>query len=178
LRTSILAALCALGAFSPIGSAPTPTLVAADAARILEAVREPGPGVVVVNVWATWCLPCVEEFPDLIRLRKNYLGKGVKVLLVSADFHSERDGALRFLAEQGVDFETFLKDGDDMKFIEALCPAWSGAMPATFLYDSKGRLVHFREGKITYEILEREVRTALKRSPGTIQGPAKGKEPS
>lgn len=173
-RKILLAALVALGLATSAGSAPEPPLVSADAAKILEAVKEPGAAVVLVNVWATWCNPCVEEFPDLVRLRKNYLDRGVRVLLVSADFSTERAATLEFLAKQGVDFPTFQKDGDDMKFIDALCPQWSGAMPATFLYDSKGRLVHFREGKASYDALEREVQAALKRSPS----PAKGKETS
>ena len=154
--------LLALVAWARAADAPPPPLEPADAAKILDAVKRPGASAVLVNVWATWCAPCVEEFPDLLRLRKNYADRGLRVLLVSADFSDEKEATLKFLSEQGVDFPTFRKDGDDMKFIEAMSPRWSGAMPATFLYDSKGRLAHFREGKASYDALEREVQAVLK----------------
>jgi thiol-disulfide isomerase/thioredoxin len=145
------------------------TLEPADAPRILAAVRAPGAQVVLVNVWATWCAPCREEFPDLLRLRKAYLDRGLRMVLVSADFESQE--AQRFLAEQGVDFPSYIKDGDDMKFIDGLDKKWSGAMPSTFVYDSSGKLVDFREGKASYETLEKAVRDVLDSHPGPGRGP-------
>jgi thiol-disulfide isomerase/thioredoxin len=148
-------------------------LLPGTAAQVLAAVRAPGASVVVVNVWATWCIPCREEFPDLLRLRRAYRDRGLRLVLVSGDFPSDREAALGFLAEQGVDFPTYLKEGDDMAFIDALDSRWSGALPATFVYDSSGALRHFREGKTSYEDLETVVREVLARAPR----PA-GKEPS
>ena len=158
---------------SPRSAPEGRTLLPGTAAQVLAAVRAPGASAVVVNVWATWCMPCREEFPDLLRLRRSYRDRGLRLVLVSGDFPSERDAVLTFLAEQGVDFPTYLKEGSDMAFIEALEPRWSGALPATFVYDSSGQLVHFREGKASYERLEQEVRDALVRA----SRPA-GKEPS
>jgi len=132
-------------------------LVGAGLARILEEVRRPGASVVLVNVWATWCLPCREEFPDLMRLHRQWKDRGLRLVLVSGDFETDREAAVRFLAEQGVDFPSFLKEGSDMAFIDGLDPGWSGALPATFLYDSSGRLRGFWEGKADYPTLERRV---------------------
>jgi len=159
----IAAGLLAMAGRTGAVRAQAAPLLPADADTVLQAVKQPGARVVLVNVWASWCAPCVEEFPDLVRLRKEWADRGLRVILVSADFPETRDATLRFLFEHGVDFPTYLKDGNDMKFIDALSPKWSGALPVTFLYDSTGRLVHVREGKASYDVLEREVQAVLKK---------------
>jgi len=145
-----------------LATAPAPT--PATAAQVLEAARAAQKQVVVVNVWATWCVPCREEFPDLLKLRRAYRDRGVDVLFVSGDFGAERDQATAFLSEQGVDFPTFIKTGDDMAFIDGFDPKWSGALPATFIYDGRGRLRHALYGLSTYPQLEAKVLDLL-RSP-------------
>jgi thiol-disulfide isomerase/thioredoxin len=142
----------------------TGALVAAGPERILEEVRRPGASAVVLNVWATWCLPCREEFPDLVRLEKEYRAKGVRLVLVSADFPDAVEGAKAFLKEHGVVADSFIKDGDvaDQVFIDGLDPRWSGALPATIVFDGAGRKTAFWEGKADYATLERHVKEALK----------------
>ena len=147
-----------------VAAAPAPA--PATAAQVLDAVRAAQAKVVVVNVWATWCIPCREEFPDLMRLRRDYRAKGVDVLFVSGDFSSERDAATAFLTEQGVDFPTYIKTGDDMAFINAFDPKWSGALPATFIYDGQGKLRHALLGKSSYEQFEAQVLDVLQTPPG------------
>jgi len=136
-------------------------VVPVTAGQVLEAVRGSGERVVLVNVWATWCSPCLEEFPELVKLQRNYAGKGLRVIFVSADFAEEVDGVYEFLAKQGVDFRTYLKTGNDEDFINALNPGWSGALPATLVFDSGGRLVNFSEGKASYEKFEQMVLDVL-----------------
>ena len=147
-----------------VAAAPAPA--PATAAQVLDAVRAAQAKVVVVNVWATWCIPCREEFPDLMRLRRDYRAKGVDVLFVSGDFSSERDAAAAFLSEQGVDFPTYIKTGDDMAFINAFDPKWSGALPATFIYDGQGKLRHALLGKSSYAQFEAQVLDVLQTPPG------------
>lgn len=133
------------------------------AAELLERVRDGKARVTVVNLWATFCQPCVEEFPDLVRLEKAYRDKGVRVFFVSVDFDSELPAVRRFLRQQGVDFPTFLKaQDDDTAFINTLHPEWSGALPATFVYDAQGRLRHFHEGKGDFALFERLIQDVLK----------------
>jgi|FaiFalFF_MnMetaG_3_1042247.scaffolds.fasta_scaffold00130_22 thiol-disulfide isomerase/thioredoxin len=132
------------------------------AAELLERVRDGKARVTVVNLWATFCQPCVEEFPDLVRLERAYRKEGVRVFFVSMDFESDLPAARRFLRRQGVEYPTFWKSqDDDQAFITALNPEWSGALPATFVYDARGRLRHFHEGKGDFALFERLVRDVL-----------------
>jgi thiol-disulfide isomerase/thioredoxin len=128
----------------------TPPLVQADPAAIKKAIAQAGGSAVLVNIWATWCGPCREEFPDLLRVRRDLGSSGLKVILVSADFDDTRKDAEQFLREHGVDFPTYIKTGRDEDLIQALAPQWSGALPTTLIYDGQGTLQHVLEGKQTY----------------------------
>ncbi|KDA53523.1 hypothetical protein EG19_04790 [Thermoanaerobaculum aquaticum] len=114
---------------------------------------------VVVNVWATWCRPCVEEFPEILEFARKNQGN-VKVMLVSADFSSRRELVEKFLRERGVGFATYLKQGSDEAFVEVLSPQWSGALPATFVFAPGGKLVTWFERQITRAELEDAVKKA------------------
>ena len=141
------------------GGAGRGVLTPVDPAALLARAREPGARATLVNVWATWCVPCREEFPELVRLTRDYRGRGLRVLLVSADLDSA--DARRFLADQGVDFETYLQIGDAMTFINRLDPKWTGALPATFVYDAGGRLTRFWEGRADYARFETAALAAM-----------------
>jgi thiol-disulfide isomerase/thioredoxin len=174
VATAVLAALLAglpgapvaLAASVPAAPPPAPAtpaappapaaarqLVPADAAAVLRAVRAAGAKAVIVNIWATWCAPCREEFPQIVKLGRDLKERGAALVLVSGDFDDSRDDALKFLADHGVDFTTYLKTGSDEAFIDGFAPEWSGVLPATMVFDGAARLRHFREGRITYQQL-------------------------
>ncbi|MEO8603545.1 MAG: hypothetical protein ABI629_13300, partial [bacterium] len=67
---------------------------------------------------------------------------------------------------QGVDFPTYIKTGDDMQFINAFDPKWSGALPATFIYDGTGQLRHALLGKSSYAQFEAKVLDVLQHPTG------------
>jgi thiol-disulfide isomerase/thioredoxin len=155
---AILCALAMAGSTAPLQA----KIRMADADRILELVREAKAEVVVVNVWATWCMPCREEFPDLLLLRKEYADRGLEMILVSGDFSDDREEQIAaFLQAQGVDFVTYLKEGDDMQFIDTLARQWSGALPATLFYGPDGTLRDFWEGKADYARMKQAVEKIL-----------------
>jgi len=127
---------------------------------LLEEVRAVGADVVVVNVWASWCLPCRDEFPDFVRFQHESNPDEVQVRFVTVDFEEDLPAAAAFLREHGVTGTTFVKDGRDGPFITALEPRWSGAVPATFLFGRDGSRLDFWEGKVSYDQLARRVREA------------------
>ncbi len=124
--------------------------------------------LVLVNVWATWCTSCREEFPDLLGIRRTHSPRGLAVVIVSGDFPSESERALEFLATARVDFPTYIKKGKDMEFIDALHREWSGALPATFLY-ADGQLVDWWEGSASYQEFAAAVDEALAVKSGRAQ---------
>jgi thiol-disulfide isomerase/thioredoxin len=142
---------------APSAAVTTLEIVPASAPEILAAVRGSKSRATVVNLWATWCSPCREEFPDILRFYNAYKDRGVSLVLVSGDFSSDTEAAREFLASQGVALRTYLKSGKDDEFINSFDPAWSGALPATFLYNDHGEKVHSFLGTVTYDSLEREV---------------------
>lgn len=163
LRRLLLAALLVLpglAAAEPI-AADRVELVPATSQQVLDAVRGGGARVSIVNVWASWCVPCRQEFPDLVRFYRTYKDRGVALILVSGDFASEAGAAKEFLAEQGIDFRTFLKAQKDQEFIDGFDTEWTGALPATFVYDRSGRRRHSFLTPVTYASLEREVKSLL-----------------
>jgi hypothetical protein len=99
--------------------------------------------------------------PDLLRLERDLGGRGLRLLLVSADLDSA--AALAYLAKLGVGGPTYFKVEGDMGFIGALNPDWSGALPATFVYDARGRRVAFWEGRAGYARFAQAVNAAMGR---------------
>jgi thiol-disulfide isomerase/thioredoxin len=100
--------------------------------------------VYVVNFWATWCKPCVEELPGFDSLATKTAGLPVKVLLVCLNFREEISAKVNpFLKSKGIKAECVLLDevnGND--FVDKISPAWSGAIPATwFVYREQRVLV-------------------------------------
>ena len=100
--------------------------------------------IVLVNFWATWCLPCKAEFPALLKLRQKYASKGLSMLFVSADEYPSRNStALPFLKQQKVNFPTFIINGNSGSFVEKFDPKLDGAfaLPRTYIYNRQGRLI-------------------------------------
>ena len=119
-----------------------------------------GQKAVLLNVWATWCLPCVEEMPYLVRLQDEFKDE-LAVVLISADFPEDQPRVDAFLRDMGVTWQTYLKDGKDEPFILAVHPDWTGAMPATVIYDRYGRQIAFFEKPADYETFKTHILNAI-----------------
>jgi len=125
--------------------------------------REKG-HIVLVNFWATWCVPCREEFPDLVRLEKAYRDQGLRVLGVSTDLAKDLPRIEKFLAAGHPDFPNYRKKSgaDDQVFIESVDPKWGGELPFTVLYARDGGKARVLSGKQSYADLERAVSALLR----------------
>ena len=94
--------------------------------------------VLLLNIWATWCQPCTEEFPDLIKLsEKNPL---VEVVGISVDYPDEINSkVIPFLAKLRVPFQVYVAKFEKQEdFISMIDSEWNGAVPATYMYDRQG----------------------------------------
>ena len=120
--------------------------------------------IVLLNAWASWCKPCRDEMPGLLRLGREYKDRGLDVILVAIDeseIVDSIDGPL--LQKWGVDFPTYYaRDSSDDAFILGLNPEWNGALPASFIYNGSGKLLEMMVGGRSYAQLKRKIAKALK----------------
>ena len=140
-----------------IAQAQAPEVQPSTHAELMTTIQNSTANVKVVNFWATWCVPCRQEFPALVQVGKDFAPHGVEVIFISADSEEDLPRVQAFLAEQNVTRKTYLVKGGENDFINAFHADWSGALPATFLFGRDGRLQVFWEGKTTYEELERRI---------------------
>ena len=124
------------------------TLETIDEAGVRAQVRnEGGKKLRLLNVWATWCGPCVIEFPDLVSLHRIYRGREFEVVTVNADDAAKREKALEFLKTQQASTRNFAFDkGDPYALIEAVDPKWQGALPHTIVVAPGGEVIYRSEG--------------------------------
>ncbi|SKB39263.1 Thiol-disulfide isomerase or thioredoxin [Parapedobacter luteus] len=111
----------------------------------------------VVNLWATWCAPCVAEMPHFERLQAEYRLKPLRVIFVSLDAAKYHDAVRRFVDAKGLKNEVWILDEkNEQHFIPLISEEWSGAIPATlFVNTSKGVRI-FSEQEFDYQQLERD----------------------
>lgn len=134
------------------------------AEELIDEIRDADADLVVVNFWASWCMPCREEFPEFVRFSRETDPDDVQVRFVTVDFEDDLPFAAQFLRENGVGGTTFVKNGKEGPFINVINPGWSGAIPATAIYDRNGNRLAFWEGKVTYDQLLRRVSEARQAS--------------
>ncbi len=103
----------------------------------------------LINVWATWCGPCVTEFPDFITMNRMYRGRDFEFITISADEPTKKDKALQFLKKKQASNTNYIFNIDDKyKLIEAIDPKWQGALPYTILVEPGGKIVYAKQGPI------------------------------
>jgi len=103
----------------------------------------------LINVWATWCGPCVTEFPDFITINRMYRDRDFEFISISADDPSAKEKVLKFLKGKEASNKNYLFSIDDKyKLIEAIDPKWQGALPYTILVEPGGKIVYGKQGPI------------------------------
>ncbi len=110
----------------------------------------------LISLWATWCVPCIEEFPELVTLNRMYRDRGFELVSISTDNSSAKTKALNFLEKQQSSSPNYIYTGDDKyKLIEAIDPRWQGALPYSLLVEPGGKIVYAHQGAIDPEELRK-----------------------
>lgn len=136
---------------SPLSRAQQPTTIPdLTVENLLQRIEKASDTIFVVNFWATWCQPCVEEIPEFNKIQPTHHQKPVKVIMASLDFPNQKISRLNpFVSEHPVLNPVYLliqpRGGD---WITRIAPEWSGAIPATLVIHGQERLFH--EGELTY----------------------------
>ncbi|HEV7474641.1 MAG TPA: TlpA disulfide reductase family protein, partial [Pyrinomonadaceae bacterium] len=138
-----------------------PAARAINAEEMQALLKRDGSRPLLVNYWATWCDPCREEFPDLVRIDRDYRPKGLDFIAITLDDPSDLKTAVpKFLRLMKAKMPVYLLDVSDPEpAINAVDPNWGGALPATFLYNNKGDVVYKHIGRVNTD----ELRAAIEK---------------
>jgi thiol-disulfide isomerase/thioredoxin len=138
-------------------------LEAADAAALKALRANQGTGKVrLINVWATWCGPCVSEFGELLETNLRFRHRDFELVTVAAQFPDERGQVLKFLEKQGASTRNLLfGETDKYRLLEALDPDWNGALPHTLLVAPDGKILFRQTGALYFLELRRQIVPAL-----------------
>lgn len=128
-------------------------------------IKERNGRILFLNIWATWCAPCVEEFPDLVKLSRAYPEHEVEVVGISADYPDEVESKiLPFIKRHDVPFRILVAAFERQEdFINGVNPSWSGALPATLIYDQHGNQRLFLVGQGTFDRFKKAIDTVRTR---------------
>ncbi len=119
--------------------------------------------VYVINFWATWCRPCVEELPYIQSITKKYADKKVKLLLVSLDLASFFPTKIQsFAKKQNINADiVWLNETDADYFCNVIDKKWSGSIPATVIVNAANGYKEFYEQQFKEKEFERELLKAI-----------------
>jgi thiol-disulfide isomerase/thioredoxin len=117
--------------------------------------------VVVLNFFATWCVPCHTEFPDIVKLQTKYNAQGLRVIEVSMNDVTDRDDMQKFLNETKPPFAVYIAASTEDQFYKDVDPRWDMLLPMTMIYDRDGKNVYFYKEARSYEQFDKDVTPLL-----------------
>jgi len=127
-----------------------------DEAGIKNLIKNNSDKLRLINIWATWCGPCVTEFPEFITMNRMYRRRDFEFISISADDPAKKDKALQFLQKAQASNTNYLFSVDDKyKLIDAVDPNWQGALPYTILVEPGGKIVYGKQGAIDPDEMKR-----------------------
>lgn len=154
-----------------------------DPAGVAALVKNDTKQLRLINVWATWCVPCVEEFPDLVTLIRQFQTRNFEVITISMDRPEDSAKALKFLQKQhaalpdrvrrvigseGRSTNNYLFSGTPAALQQTLDSDWPGPVPYTLIVAPGGKIVYRHMGAIDLA----EVRAKLVGQLGPYYNPA------
>ena len=140
------------------------TIETADASALQKLRTDSGGKIRVINVWATWCGPCVAEFDDLVETNLHFRHRDFELVTVAAQFPDEKAKVLKFLEKHHASTRNLIfGETDKYKLIEAIDPKWDGALPHTLVIDADGKVLYSETGELDFLKLRRAIVPALNR---------------
>lgn len=120
--------------------------------------NEEGEKLRLVNIWATWCGPCIVEFPDFVDINRMYRDRDFEFISLSADKMGSKNKALEFLKKKQASNNNYIFSGEDIyDLIDVVDKDWQGSLPYTALIDPEGKILYKVEGTIDPGALKTEI---------------------
>jgi peroxiredoxin len=120
-----------------------------DASGIKELIQNKSDKLRLINVWASWCGPCVMEFPDFVMIDRIYRSRNFEFISINADKLSRKDNVLKFLQKNEASNRNFIFSSDNNnELVQAVDPQWTGALPYTLLIEQGGKIIYRLQGPI------------------------------
>lgn len=141
-----------------------PKVTQIDAVALKNLLKRNGENVkpLLINFWATWCDPCREEFPELVKIDEDYKDK-IDFITISLDDAAEINRDVpKFLVSMKAQMPAYLlKTDDEEAAIASVTKDWQGGLPFTVLINEKGEIAYIRQGKIKAETVRSEIDKVL-----------------
>lgn len=102
----------------------------------------------LINIWATWCGPCVVEFPHFVDMNRMYRNRDFELITISLDDAEREPAALKFLTRKQASTKNYIFTGDKYTFIETIDRKWEGALPYTLFIAPGGKVLYAKQGII------------------------------
>jgi thiol-disulfide isomerase/thioredoxin len=152
------------------GAAKTPPVVVApiDTEALKTLLTQQRQRPLLVNFWATFCDPCRDEFPDLVKIDKDFRPQALEFVTVSLDDMSEINTTVpQFLGSMKATMPAYLLNVSDPEpAINLVDTSWRGDLPATYLYNEKGEIVFKHIGRVKAEELRSAIEKLVKKGDG------------
>jgi peroxiredoxin len=147
------------------------TLQTIDEVGVAKLAKNEGDKLLVVNVWATWCGPCVAELPEFVTMNRMYRKRDFRLVTLSMDDQEKKDAALKVLREQHVAAENYLVTVQNRdKFADLLDKDWPGPLPHTVVIAPGGKVVYRKTGAMEPLELKRAIVGHLGRTYANTPG--------
>jgi thiol-disulfide isomerase/thioredoxin len=125
------------------------SLQSADAPTIKTLVTNDTPKVLLINVWATWCGPCLAELPEFVTMNRMYRNGNFELVTISADTPDRQVKVLADLRERQVAARNYIFDSNDKDALaDALDAEWPGGLPYTILVAPGGKILQRQMGQV------------------------------
>lgn len=159
LKQWLLVILC-IGAAMFVNAQSTKSIKITELEKMIRESKTP----IIVNFWATYCLPCIAEMPAFEKLAAKYKDKGLKLIFVSLDMQDDYPAKVdSFIAKRKIQNPTvWLDETNADYFCPKVDPKWSGAIPATLFINQKKNYRSFFEKEFSEEELEKEIMAILR----------------
>ena len=120
-----------------------------DANGVREMMKNNSGKLRLVNIWATWCGPCVIEMPELVNINRMYRGRAFEMVTISGDMPGKKDDVLKFLKDKQVSCTNYLFNSEDRtELADALDKDWEGGIPYTVIVKPGGEIIYRHSGPI------------------------------